>query len=132
MMTVGDDDDFDRRMEDTENLRSRLRERRRTEERKKATEKEKREVFRLSLKMNIIVKMTMMMGRYQQMERNKRRREAKEKDHSSLSSIRSFLSEWMVIMMQYDFSDKMGGCSSSNQGRDNVANDVDFFKEGQA
>jgi len=59
------------RMEDTENLRSRLRERRRTEERKKATEKEKREVFR-----------------YQQMERNKRRREAKEKDHSSLSSIR--------------------------------------------
>merc|ERR1719430_23863 len=30
----------------------------------------------------------MMMGRYQQMERNKRRREAKEKDHSSLSSIR--------------------------------------------
>jgi len=59
------------RMEDTENLRSRLRERRRTEERKKATEKEKREVFR-----------------YQQMERNKRRREAKERDYSSLSSIR--------------------------------------------
>jgi len=59
------------RMEDTENLRSRLRERRRTEERMKATEKEKREVFR-----------------YQQMERNKRRREAKEKEQSSLSSIR--------------------------------------------
>ena len=82
-----------------------------------------------------MMRMTMMttavMSRYQQMERNKRRREAKEKDHSSLSSIRSFLSEWMVVMVQYDFSDKMGGCSSSNQGRDNVANDVDFFKEGQ-
>ena len=44
-----DDDGSDNnegRMEDTENLRSRLRERRRTEERQKATEKEKREVFR--------------------------------------------------------------------------------------
>jgi len=72
------------RMEDTENLRSRLRERRRTEERQKATEKEKREVFR-----------------YQQMERNKRRREAKEKDHgNSLNSIREDEAEERKLMAE--------------------------------
>ena len=38
--------------------------------------------------------LTMMMSRYQQMERNKRRREAKEKEHSSLSSIR-----WLLIRL---------------------------------
>ena len=40
-------------MEDTENLRSRLRERRRTEERRKATEKEKREVLRLLMMIDV-------------------------------------------------------------------------------
>ena len=55
-----DDDDYDDdddnakcRMEDTENLRSRLRERRRTEERRKATEKEKREVLRLLMMIEV-------------------------------------------------------------------------------
>ena len=51
-----DDDDDDNakcRMEDTENLRSRLRERRRTEERRKATEKEKREVLRLLMMIDV-------------------------------------------------------------------------------
>ena len=78
----------------------------------KVTEKEKREVFRLVVNMimarirmtmmrTIIMRMTMMttmtsmmMSRYQQMERNKRRREAKEKEHSSLSSIR-----WLLIRL---------------------------------
>ena len=41
------------------------------------------------MKMKVVDNMIVLKSRYQQMERNKRRREAKEKDHgSSLNSIR--------------------------------------------